>query len=397
MLVPLMLSLCPPSDLNIRAIAPPMTAAIAPSTLVSAAPDLAVNAALIRHPPLFFIGQGDQTIVANETIERELDESEDDQPTDDELFEQIFGRPRPQNQAVEVPFFIDEQKQGRVIIIVSGGSARQVQAIPLLEKTEAIVQPEIQAQLSAAVSDEGYLTLATIRQVGIAVIFDQSRLELELQVPPTLRRTNVIDPRGLPPEAARALPPSAVSGYINLRGGEDIAWQVDGSTNPGRRPLRLNVDGAFNVRGWVIEGNFNWLEDSDPAFTRGDVRLVHDEPNPALRYAFGDLSVPVTGLYQAAVSLGGLSVSRNYALQPYRVTRPAGEFTFFLERPATVDVLINEARVQQLRLDAGPQDVRNLPLSTGINEIQLVITVDLGQILRLSFSSAIAGNLLASG
>lgn len=314
--------------------------------------------------------------------------------TEDEIFERVFGQPRPQSQAITVPFFIDDQRQGQVVVMVAGSRASRVQAAPILEETADILQPDLQNQIETAVDDAGYITLDAFEQVGIAAIFDQRQLELYLQIPPALRKTNVIDSSGLPPEAADALPTSHISGYINLRGGEDVVWS---GAERGRQPLRLNMDGALNIENWVLEGSASWMENAAPALTRGDVRIVRDDPDHALRYIVGDLSIPLFGAYQTSVPMGGISVSRNFDLQPYRVTRPTGETTFFLERPSTVDVLINGVQVQELRLEAGTQDIRNLSLSTGTNDVQLIITDDLGQVQRLDFSAVIAGNLLAPG
>lgn len=314
--------------------------------------------------------------------------------TEAELFERVFGRPPAQNQAVAVPFFINDQPQGQVIVVIAEGSVSQVQAAPVLDKTASILQPDLQRQLAAIAASDGYLPLAQLQQLGIAVVFDQTQLELYLQIPAALRRTNVVGVTGLPPEAADALPVSTVSGYLNILAGEDIVWSGAGA---GRQPLRLSLDGALNISGWVLEGRANLVEAGNPGFSRGDVRLVHDDPINALRYVAGDLSIPVGGAFQTLVPLGGISVSRNYTLQPYRVTRPTGEFTFLLERPSRVEVYINGVRVQQLQLEAGPQDIRNLALSTGTNDIQLIITDDLGQVQRLDFATALAGNLLAPG
>ena len=321
--------------------------------------------------------------------------TEESAETEAELFERIFGRPPPQDQTIAVPFFINDQPQGQAIVVIAGGSASQVQAAPVLDKTASILQPDLQNQLAAIANSDGYLPLDQLQQLGIAVVFDQTQLELYLQIPAALRRTNVVGVSGLPPEAADALPVSTVSGYLNIFMGEDIVWSGSGST--GRQPFRIALDGALNVSGWVLEGQANIIEGGTPGFSRGDVRLVHDDPLNALRYMAGDLSIPVRGAFQTVVPLGGISVSRNYSLQPYRVTRPTGEFTFFLERSSRVEIYINGVRVQQLQLEAGPQDLRNLALSTGTNDIQLVITDDIGQVQRLDFATALAGNLLAPG
>ncbi|NJR66492.1 MAG: fimbrial biogenesis outer membrane usher protein, partial [Leptolyngbyaceae cyanobacterium CRU_2_3] len=105
---------------------------------------------------------------------------------------------------------------------------------------------------------------------------------------------------------------------------------------------------------------------------------------------------PATG-YQSSVPMLGIAVARNFSLQPYRATRPISRFEFLLERPSTVEVLINDRPTQTLRLPAGTQDIRDLPLNGGVNDVELIITDDLGQVQRLSFPASVAGDLLAPG
>lgn len=314
------------------------------------------------------------------------------------LFERVFGPSHNQSQSVNVPFFIDEQQEGTVFVSLATGGMTRFQAAPLLQKTATILRTEIQMQLETAV-DAGSLSLETLRQIGLEVVFDERKLELHIQIPAALRQviTSDLMDTGVPPEAAKALPTSHVSGYINLRGSESLIWAANDSMELGRQPLQLSFNGAINVENWVLEGGADFVEDAQPMLTRGDFRLVRDDPDNLLRYVVGDLSIPVTGYYQNSIPMAGITVERNYALQPYRVVRPVGQYSFFLQRPSKVEVYINGNRIQTLQLPAGTQDVRNLPLSLGVNAVQLVITDDLGQVQQLDFSPAVAGNLLATG
>lgn len=310
-------------------------------------------------------------------------------------FEQIFGEPQAQSQQVIVPLFIDGQEQGQVLMVLALFDAPdiRVRAALVLETIAPLVRPDIQEQLTAAVDEAGNLSLEALRQVGLEVLFDQRVLELHIQIPPALKRTNIrnLQATGLPPEAANALSPSHFSGYINLRGAQDFVWSGEG-----RQPLRLDLDGVINVDGLVLEGSAAFSEDARSAWTRGDLRLVRDDPNHATRYMAGDLSIPATS-YQSSLPMLGIAVVRNFALQPYRSTRPISRFEFFLERPAEVEVLINGRSVQTLQLPAGAQDIRDLPLNAGINDVGLIITDDLGQVQQLSFPAAVTADLLAPG
>lgn len=318
-------------------------------------------------------------------------------------FEKIFGRPRSlgKTQRTIVLLFIDDELSEQILVLLSPGSAVpvRVQAIPFLRQTLAVVRADIQAKLQAQIDQEGALSLEAIRQTGLGAFFDDRRLELRVQIPPALRQTNLytIGARGLPPDAQNAHLPAKVSGYLNLRGSESIVWSSRSANDLGRQPLSLDLEGAINVRGWVLEGSASYTENQQPrAFRRNDLRLVKDDPANALRYVLGDLTIPVTG-YQSSRPQFGFTVARNFGLQPYRVTRPISQFEFFLERPSRVDVLSNGVQVQTLLLPAGPQDIRNLPLNVGINNVQLVITDEVGRVQRLDFSRTVAGELLAPG
>ncbi len=315
------------------------------------------------------------------------------------LFEQVFGTSRSQSQSINVPFYINDQKQGETLVLLASGGPREFQAFAVLKVTAEILRAEIQSQLEAAVDSSGNLSIDTLRQTGISVVFDQHKLELYFQIPAELRQTTASDlsSSGLPAAASHALRPSHVSGYINLRGSESFVWAGNDSIQLGRQPLQIALDGAINIENWVLEGSATFAEQSQPVLTRGDFRVVRDDPAHALRYVMGELSPPINGFYQTSSPILGVSVERNYSLQPYRSTRPVGQYSFFLERPSKVEVYVNGSRVQTLQLPAGSQDIRNLPLSTGVNAIQLVITDDLGQVQRLDFSPTVAGSLLAKG
>ncbi|MBE9076001.1 fimbria/pilus outer membrane usher protein [Romeria aff. gracilis LEGE 07310] len=321
-------------------------------------------------------------------------------PETDQVFEDVFGRPRNLTpQPVVVPLFIDQQQRGQVFLQLPGGNQADIliDGSDLLEATANLVRPDIQAQLSAAVDETGQINLRDIRQMGLEVNVDERRLELQMQVPAALRATHVLDvnSRDLPMGYDTALRPSRTSAYVNVRGGQAVVWSGDASET-GRQPVLLNFDGALNIGGWVLEGQVDFTEGNSSAWQLGNFSLVHDDISQAVRYRIGDLSVPTRG-YQSSIPMGGITVARNFSLQPFRVTRPISRFEFFLEREATVEVFVNGRLVQTLQLEAGPQDVRNLPLNAGINGVQLVITDSVGQVQRLDFATGVSSDLLASG
>jgi outer membrane usher protein len=321
------------------------------------------------------------------------------EPDTNNIFEDVFGRQTVGPHQVIVPIILNDQSAGQLLVVVPGGNQVDVLVATdgFLAAISDSLRPDIAAQLAAASLPNGTLDTRNIRELGISINFDSNRLELHVSIPAALRQTAVLDASSsnIPPGFDQALPPSRISGYLNLRGSQEVVWSGEAGAT-GRQPLRLNFDGAINVDGWVLEGSLNGAEEGSPVWQRGLISLVHDDMDSAVRYQLGDLAVPVRG-YQASLPMVGITAARNFSLQPYQVTRPVSRYEFFLERPSTVEVFINGQSVQTFRLEAGPQDIRDLPLNAGTNGVQLVITDDVGRLQRLDFATGVSGDLLAPG
>ncbi|MBI3557668.1 MAG: fimbrial biogenesis outer membrane usher protein [Deltaproteobacteria bacterium] len=244
---------------------------------------------------------------------------------------------------------------------------------------------------------ERLLAADALTSVGLKPKFDESTLELRIEVPPDIRKTNLVylSGRGIPPQIGEALAPSPFSGFVNTRVGEDFNFHHNDGTD-GRRPFRSDLDGALNYKSWVIEAASNYTSQQDHTFTRGDVRLVKDDPAHTIRYAAGDLSYPIS-TYQHFRPMAGFTFASNFTLQPYRVTIPLSSNEIFLKTPSRVVVFINGFQSQVLYLPAGRQDLKSLALGNGINFVRLEITDDVGRVEVLNFPWVSDADLLTKG
>ena len=84
-------------------------------------------------------------------------------------------------------------------------------------------------------------------------------------------------------------------------------------------------------------------------------------------------------------------------LQPGENIRPIGRSSLRLERPSDVEVIVNGAVVQRLRLRAGTYNLSDLPLGTGANEVQLRVTDDTGAQTTRAYTTFFDANLLGAG
>lgn len=320
--------------------------------------------------------------------------------TEADEFEAIFGRPPPTSaETLTIPLILDGRAAGDVrVTIASGAEDLEIIAEPLLDLLKESIAPDSLDPLRTASDATGRLRLSHLRAAGVEAEFDWQRLELHVGIPPELRPTSTIHlSRRQPPRGTgHTVEPSAVSAFLNVRTGIDHVQQSSTGYGEGLQPIRADFDGAINLHNWVIEGSARYTEDATYPWRRGNFRLVRDDPERRLRYTAGDLAYPTTG-FQQFRPMAGVTVARNFALQPYRITEPRGQTSFFLRSPSTVEVLVNGRPIRTLRLAPGPHSLQDFNLADGGNDVVLQITDDVGRRETLRLSFFFDARLLAAG
>jgi len=219
-------------------------------------------------------------------------------------------------QRMVVSLLINGQEQSQFLILLLPGGIPEVR-LPgklFLEKIEEFVSSDIQQKLLAAVDSEGNLTLEALRQNGLEATFDWSQLQLQIQVPFVQQQMNIYKLLALklPSEAKGTLHPSLGSGYIfNLQDKKEYAWSEQKASTQGRQPINLNLEGALNLKGWMLQGSSNSTEAVNSTWALGNLSLEQNAPDQASRLAVGDLSIPVIG-YQSSRPTLGITVAREF-------------------------------------------------------------------------------------
>ena len=123
-----------------------------------------------------------------------------------------------------------------------------------------------------------------------------------------------------------------------------------------------------DTAGIVLENDATFESDIDPqhcpigascvyehqaGFKRRRSRLVWDDPEEHVRVQLGDVAQP-TANFQRANDVLGLAIEKSpRKLAPGESISPTGRGSFSIERPADVEVLVNGAVTQRLRLKPG--------------------------------------------
>lgn len=304
----------------------------------------------------------------------------------------------PENAVpISLPLYLDKRPLGTVqMLMMPDPQASYVQVGPLLAMLKNLVPADrLKALLAAAT--RGFLNLKDGAKGGVELHFDERLAALVVTIPSESKMRRSLTLRGSSTASNKTITaPSPVSAYLNVFGAQDFVDSGLPAQDMGRQPFRTSVDGALNMSGWVLESSGNYLEGDPHSWQRNDTRLVHDLPDSMMRTAMGDLSYPIEG-FQSFQPMLGLTLARDFDLQPYRVSEPTGQTSFFLNSPSRVDIYVNDRKVQTLQLNSGPYNISEFPVVNGSNNVKLVITDATGRVEIKDVDIVSDSNLLAAG
>ncbi|HSN15942.1 MAG TPA: fimbrial biogenesis outer membrane usher protein, partial [Anaeromyxobacteraceae bacterium] len=135
---------------------------------------------------------------------------------------------------------------------------------------------------------------------------------------------------------------------------------------------------------------------SDGSAVRGLTSLTFDDVPELRRLVLGDAFAGSGGL-GGGLLLGGVSIVREYGLDPYFVRSPMPRLGGFASTPSVLDVYVNGVLTRQVPVAAGGYDVTNLPVTTGAGNVQTVLRDAFGRTEVLNWQYYYTAGLLARG
>lgn len=265
-----------------------------------------------------------------------------------------------------------------------------------LQLLEPILDPEVLKALRNGLGGRARIGPADLAPSGVVVVYDPQTLELRFQIPVERRasRSVAVSPldRSLFGEVVQ---PQNFSAYLNIRGSLDY---VEGGFSQGFADPVLLLDGAARLGPVVTESDAIWIPGARGAdFQRLGSRLVYDDTHNLIRFTAGDLETTSRG-FQTSPDIAGVSIFRSYSvLNPQQIIRPRGDRQFRLDRPSTVEVVVNGQQVRRLQLAPGNYDLRDFPFTQGANDVRLNVLDDTGRTEVLRFNIFLDQTQLAKG
>lgn len=306
-----------------------------------------------------------------------------------------LGRIDPVRVPLEVSLKLNGKFLGTISVAVDAKGAGQIDARRLIELMAPVVDAKLIAALNARIAGRPTVDFTELDAPGFTLRFDSLSLEAvgtlaaDATRPVALRlgqQQDIPVPSGFdqPAEFAAGVNVGLGQRYRYGSGGgfDRVRSSLDGIVNIG------GFDGVTLTGGTVYDGE---------GWQRREFRATHDLFDKAIRLTAGEFTPGATS-FQGSGRILGVGIDRSYAtIRPFQNTRPIGRQQFTLDRDASVDVIVNQIRVQTIRLAAGRYDIGDFPFAAGSNQVQLVVEDIGGRREILNFDVFNTNILLAPG
>lgn len=277
-------------------------------------------------------------------------------------------------QRALVPLIINETDKGTMMVFLSDDDV-----LLRVSDLEAAGLNGFSGRRETVDGDE-LVSLASLRSEAKYVL-DPQTVTLDLTVPPTWLGKTVVDMR--PTHPAGIVYSQDTSGFVNY------AFNTRGSLGSD-----AFVEGGLSVRGDLLYGSVSRATTGE--VTRGLTTYTHDDPARLRRLVIGDTFASAGGL-GGALFLGGVSVSRNFDLDPYFVRTPTMAVSGAVTTPSTIDVYVNGSIVRRQQVQPGTFDITSLALPAGTGTAEIVVRDAFGQEKTLTNPFYASAELLAKG
>ncbi len=227
------------------------------------------------------------------------------------------------------------------------------------------------AYRTTRIEDAKYVALRSVR--GLEYVFDETTLELRIRVDVrNLANRQIIDLGQS--RSGQAMRPPAAGAFFN--------YNLMASGNDRGGSGNLLAAGEIGAH----FGDFLFLSDAvvnqnratgNTAATRLSSSLVRDRPDTLQRLVIGDF-VTTPGSLGNPLRLGGVSLSRRYALDPYLVRFPGQIVSGSAALPSEIFLYSNGVLIRRDRVAPGAFQLQNLVNLNGLQVTEVVIRDVLG-------------------
>ncbi len=161
--------------------------------------------------------------------------------------------------------------------------------------------------------------------------------------------------------------------------------------------LSMPSEVGIRIGDYLLYSNFEYTKtDTDERFVRLITNITRDDRENVRRYTIGDFYA-FSGPLGGAGTFGGVSISKNYSINPYFVHYPSLDLSGFLQTPSEVELLVNNVSMRKEKLPPGQYDITNFYPHTGAGDAVVVVRDAFGREERTITPFYLSSSLLMSG
>ena len=201
-----------------------------------------------------------------------------------------------------------------------------------------------------------YVALSSLAP-AVTFVFDDKALVLRVMVQSTMQGTTVLD-----------LTPTAPTGTMYTR---DTSLFVNyAAETRGFSDYTAFGEAGLSLGGHLLSSTVSRNEDGH--VVRGLSAFTLNDPQHLSRWTVGD-SFAASDLLGGSVFFAGISVSRNFSLNPYYYSFPRPGLTGTALTPSTISVYSDGGILRQESVAPGQFELQNIPVSNGYRVNRVVI------------------------
>ncbi len=291
----------------------------------------------------------------------------------------LAAQPQAQDQRAYLDLFVNQASKDSVLVRLRGA--------PTVEDAFVAVEDLEKAGLhglSGLREQHEGREYVSLRSLAPAVTYelDTQNLALRVTAKTALLETTTLDLHSMRRPADMVLRTDS-SAFFNY----SVTGTGEGAFS-GAAELGLSYKGALLFSGG------NVLPDGTVA--RGLTNLTLDSPSSMRRVVVGDAFAQSSSVGGSSL-LAGVSVTREFSLDPYFVRQPLPRISGAILSPSTLDVYVNGALVREQPIAPGPFEIRNLPVTGGQGQVSYVVRDAFGRTQEYASPYYSSPGVLAAG
>lgn len=307
------------------------------------------------------------------------------QSTDD-LYKKVFGS-KVEKREVLLTLVYEGRAAGEVGAMVQGKKILHLKRNDLIASLESIVVDEVINELKKLPED------ISADSFIIPYDFNSNDLILEIKLKDEWYRSDeksFLDDF-IPYYSKKSVAPAPFAFQLNYKAEYNYNSQ-DQSNNK----VEGVVENSIFIKDFVLDNTFTYQELRENNWYRENSVLTYDFYDRQTRLQAGDISNNGIGFLQSK-NIGGVTLFRDFSLNPYRVSFPTSRYDFSITKRSLVRTFVNNLLIKSEYLNPGKHTLKDIPLNNGVNNIILEIEDEFGEKRILSFNEASSQELLSRG